>query len=459
MSASMDQIVNLCKRRGFVFPSAEIYGGLGGFWDWGPLGLKLKNNIKTAWWRDFVLEWDDVVGIDGSIITNPKVWAASGHTKNFNDAMVECAKCHHRFKADEVKVQCPDCDGKLMSARQFNTMFRTNVGPVEETSSIGYLRPETAQSIFVNFDNVRETMRLKVPFGIAQVGKAFRNEITPGNFVFRSREFEQMELEYFVPREKADDYYDEFVGASYAWFTKYGLQEKNLRKRPYGKQELAHYAAATTDIEYAFPIEKGWAELMGIANRTDYDLRQHGKFAKGDEQAFAVPVDEEGKVSGEAGSGSAGKEVPYVIEPSLGVDRAALAFLLEAYDEVKGGRTTTTDSIKEKEVVLHLHKNLAPYQMAVLPLSKKQNLQKVAHSIAQKLRPQWSVDYDDAGSIGKRYRRQDEIGTPYCITVDFDTLEGGKRQKNTVTIRDRDSMAQEDIAIEELTDYLRAKLA
>lgn len=445
---SMDKIVNLAKRRGFVFPSGEVYGGLGGFWDWGPLGLKLKNNVKDAWWRDFVLKWDDVVGLDGSIITNPKTWEASGHTKNFVDDLVECTTCHRRFKADDVADRCPECGGHLGPARKFNTMFQTTVGPVAETGATAFLRPETAQSIFINFDNVRETMRLKVPFGIAQIGKAFRNEITPGNFIFRSREFEQMELEYFCAKAKANDYFTEFVDASYAWFTSYGINPEHIRKHAYEPGELAHYAAATTDIEFQFPIEKGWAELMGIANRTDYDLRQHGLYAKGDEQAFAVPVDVEGNV----------KEVPYVIEPSMGVDRAALAFLLDAYEEIQGGRTTTTESIKEMETVLHLHPKLAPYTVAVLPLAKKPELQKLAHDITQKLRLHWSIDYDETGSIGKRYRRQDEIGTPWCVTVDFDTIEGGKRPVGTVTVRDRDAMTQENIAVDELVDYIRAKL-
>ncbi len=444
----MDKIVNLTKRRGFVFQSGQIYGGLGGFWDWGPLGLKLKNNIKEAWWRDYVLAWDDVVGLDGSIITNPKVWEASGHTKNFVDDLVECSKCHRRFKADDVMKKCPECGGELGTARKFNTMFQTTVGPVAETGSVAYLRPETAQSIFVNVDNIRETMRLKLPFGIAQIGKAFRNEITPGNFIFRSREFEQMELEYFTAKNDANKYFAEFVAASEKWFISYGIKPDHIRAHAYEPSELAHYAAATTDIEFAFPIEKGWAELMGIANRTDYDLRQHGLHAKGDEQAFAMPIDAEGKV----------KEVPYVIEPSMGVDRAALAFLVDAYEEVKGGRTTTTESVKEEEIVLHLHPKLAPYLAAVLPLSKKPELQSVAHDITQKLRKHWSIDYDESSSIGKRYRRQDEIGTPWCITVDFDTVEGVKRPKGTVTVRDRDSMAQDNVAIEELVDYFRAKL-
>jgi glycyl-tRNA synthetase len=445
----MDSVANLAKRRGFIFPSGEIYGGLGGFWDWGPLGLKLKNNIKQMWWRDFVLAWQDVVGIDGSIITNPKVWEASGHVKNFVDTLVECTKCHHRFKADDIGQACPDCGGALTPARVFNTMFHTTVGPVAETGSTAYLRPETAQSIFANYDNVRQTMRLKLPFGIAQIGKAFRNEITPGNFIFRSREFEQMELEYFVLPETSDEYFNEFVETCYQWFLKFGIKQDHIRKHAYAASEVAHYARATTDIEFAFPIEKGWAELMGIANRTDYDLKQHGKFAKGDESAFATPVDDEGKK----------KVVPYVIEPSMGVDRAALAFMLDAYEEIAGGRSTTTESVKEKEVVLRLHKNLAPYQIAILPLSKKPQLVSVAEEITKSLRLTWSTDYDETASIGKRYRRQDEIGTPFCVTVDFDTLEGGKRPKGTVTVRDRDSMAQENIAIPELVDYFRAKLA
>lgn len=444
----MDKIVNLTKRRGFIFPSGEPYGGLGGFWDWGPLGLKLKNNIKEAWWRDFVLAWDDVVGLDGSIITNPKVWEASGHTKNFVDDLVECQKCHHRFKADEVSGSCPDCSGQLGPARKFNTMFQTTVGPVAESATQAYLRPETAQSIFVNYDNVRETMRLKLPFGMAQVGKAFRNEITPGNFIFRSREFEQMELEYFVAPSEADKFFDEFFEHCRRWLLNYGLQEEHLQLHSHAADERAHYAKKATDIQYAFPFGSGWAELWGTHHRGDYDLRQHGKFSRDDEEAFATPIGDDPKV----------KQVPNVIESSVGLDRAALAFLLDAYEEVKGGRTTTTASVKETEVVLHLHPKLAPYTAAVLPLSKKPELQSVAHGIVQSLRKHWSIDYDESSSIGKRYRRQDEIGTPWCITVDFDTLEGGKRPKGTVTVRDRDTMAQENIAIEELVEYVRAKL-
>lgn len=445
----MDQVVNLAKRRGFVFPSGEIYGGLGGFWDWGPLGVLLKNNIKQEWWKTFVQHRDDVVGLDGSIITNPKVWHASGHVAGFADELVECTSCHHRFKADDVKNKCPDCGGSFTPARKFNTMFRSFVGPAEDTASTAYLRPETAQNIFANYDLVRESLRLKLPFGIAQIGKAFRNEITPGNFVFRSREFEQMEIEYFVKPGNDEGSYVEWVKRCHAWFIDLGLQPKHLRLIEQPKSELAHYSKATTDIEYAFPIEKGWAELMGIANRTDYDLRQHGRHARGDELAFATSADDE---SGE-------KKVPYVIEPSMGVDRAALAFLLDAFETVKGGRTTTTESIKAEEVVLKLHPKLAPYKAAILPLSKKPQLSDVANDIARTLRQRWFVDYDETGSIGKRYRRQDEIGTPFCVTVDFDTIEGSKRPKNTVTVRQRDSMEQTNVSIDELPSYLEAQLA
>lgn len=444
----MEKIVNLAKRRGFVFPSADIYGGLGGFWDWAPLGVLLKNNIKREWWRTFVQSRSDMVGLDGSIVTNPNVWEASGHVGNFADELVECMKCHHRFKADDVEKKCPDCGGSFTPARKFNTMFRTFVGPAEDTASTAYLRPETAQSIFVNYDQVRESMRKKLPFGIAQVGKAFRNEITPGNFIFRQREFEQMEIEYFVKPGDDDQQFSDWVEACYNWFLSLDLNPKHLRKFEQPKNELAHYSKATTDIEYAFPIEKGWGELMGIANRTDYDLKQHGQYAKGSPEAFATPVDDEGKE----------KKVPFVIEPSMGVDRAALAFLLDAYTVIDGGRSTTTESIKEEEIVLKLHPRLAPYTVAVLPLSKKPELTNVAEKILSNLRSQWMVDYDLTGSIGKRYRRQDEIGTPLCVTVDFDTLEGAKRPKGTVTVRDRDTMDQANVAIDELPAFVADRL-
>ncbi|MFC1687651.1 glycine--tRNA ligase [Patescibacteria group bacterium] len=430
---AMEKLISLCKRRGFIFPSGEMYGGLQGFWDFGPLGVELKNNIKNSWWKRFVQERGDVVGLDSAIITNPKVWEKSGHVEGFQDQLVECKKCHHRFKADDLdSKKCPECGGEFTEARQFNTMFKTFVGPTEDSAATAYLRPETAQNIFVNFENVQQVMRLKAPFGIAQIGKAFRNEITPGNFIFRSREFEQMEIEYFVETKDDDTSFKEWVENSYQWFVELGMNEKNLQKRKQEKDELAHYAKETVDIEYKFPFDKGFAELMGIANRTDYDLKAH-----------SITYKEEGK-----------EKKLSVIEPSAGVDRAALAFLLDAYEEVEGGRTTTTESNKEKEVVLRLHKDLAPIKVAILPLSKKEKLSGLAKEIAGSLRKEFVTQYDEVSSIGRRYRRQDEIGTPYCVTVDFDSLEDKK-----VTIRDRDTMKQDRIAIDELTTYLKEKLS
>lgn len=428
----MEKIISLAKRRGFIFQSGEQYGGLQGFWDFGPLGVELKNNIKKSWWQRFVRERGDVVGLDSAIITNPTVWEKSGHVAGFQDALVECKKCHHRFKADDITGErCPDCNGELTETKQFNTMFKTYVGPSEESANVAYLRPETAQNIFVNFDLIRQSMRLKVPFGIAQIGKAFRNEITPGNFIFRSREFEQMEIEYFINPKDDEKYFKEWVEASYQWFIDLGIKKDNLRLFEQPKGELAHYSKATTDIEYKFPFDKGWAELMGIANRTDYDLKAHGQKYKDESEEF----------------------VPYTIEPSAGVDRAALAFLLDAYEEIEGGRTTTTESNKEKEMVLRLHKDLAPIKVAVLPLSKKELVSKPAQEIAETLRQHWNIQYDDVASIGRRYRRQDEIGTPYCVTYDFDSNDD-----HQVTVRDRDTMEQERVAIDELVAYLSEKL-
>jgi glycyl-tRNA synthetase len=336
-----------------------------------------------------------------------------------------------------------------MAPRRFNTMFQTQVGSVEDTASVAYLRPETCQTIFVNYENIRDTMRLKLPFGIAQTGKAFRNEITPGNFIFRSREFEQMELEYFVPPAKAEEFFKEWIDRCERWLVDHGLQEKNIRRHKQGQDELAHYSTMAVDLQYAFPFGDGWAELWGIANRGDFDLKQHGQAARGDDQAFATPVDDDQN----------NKAVPYVIEPSLGVERAALAFLLDAYQTVEGGRSTTTTSNKEEEVVLRLHRDLAPVKIAVLPLAKKPALQKIARDLTRELRRAWTTMYDETGSIGRRYRRQDEIGTPYSVTVDFDTIDGGSRPQGTVTVRDRDTMSQESIDHHELVDYFRAKFA
>jgi len=478
----MDKITSFAKRRGFIFPSGEKYGGLQGFWDFGPLGVELKNNIKKAWWKRFVQERGDVVGLDSAIITNPSVWKMSGHVSNFRDYKLECKNenCHKRYKAEDIlpldiqqklstfitqltrklnqeaiglneaeqmrekfeldlipeineRVECPNCKSrKWTKPMLFSGLMQVRLGPIEDDMNFVYLRPETAQNIFVNFDNVRQSMRLRAPFGIAQIGKAFRNEITPGNFIFRSREFEQMELEYFVNPKEDSKYFKKWVEDSYQWFIDLGIKKENLRKYEQKKDELAHYAKETVDLEYHFGFEKGWAELMGIANRTDFDLKAHG-FNYKDEV-----IKEE--------------FVPYVIEPSAGVDRAALAFLLDAYHEVEGGRTTTTESNKEVEVVLRLHKDLAPFKAAVLPLSKKEQVSKPALDIYHDLQKHFMVDYDDVASIGRRYRRQDEIGTPYCITFDFDSLEDKK-----VTVRDRDTMKQDRVAIGELLHYLQDK--
>lgn len=494
----MEKIISFCKRRSFIFQSAEIYGGLQGFWDFGPLGVELKNNIKRAWWKKFVQQRDDIVGLDSAIITNPTVWEKSGHLGKFKDFLIECGSCHRRYKIEDVlpdnllkkipefgKQQepllnvdpegvktnfkkffnklldelnegktaiCPNCSSKKWSnLDSFFTMLETFVGSSATEGVKVFLRPETAQNIFVNFELIRQTMRQKIPFGIAQIGKAFRNEITPGNFIFRSREFEQMELEYFVKPKDDKKYFKEWVEASYQWFIDLGIKKENLRKYEQAGKELAHYAKQTIDIEYRFPFsskgplrprgeasgsasggDKGFAELMGISNRTDYDLKAHGFEYK--DEANPKPF------------------VPFVIEPSAGVDRAMLAFLIDAYEEVEGGRTTTTESNKDQEVVLRLHKDLAPYKVAILPLSKKEEVSGPAKEIYNNLQKYFMVAYDDAASIGRRYRRQDEIGTPYCITYDFDS-----NKDKRVTVRDRDTMEQERIAIDELVDYLKEK--
>ena len=427
----MEKLVSLCRRRGFIFPSSEIYGGLSSCWDYGPLGVELKRNVKEAWWQMMVQERDDMVGIDTSILMHPQVWVASGHVKEFHDPLVECKRCHLRWRADELKeAACPSCGGELTEPQQFNLMFKTFMGPVEEQASIAYLRPETAQGMFVNFENVVNTTRRRLPFGIAQIGKAFRNEITTGNFIFRSREFEQMEIEYFVKPGTEGKWFEYWLQERFNWYIKLGIKKEHLKLRQHCKEELAHYAKDCYDIDYLFPM--GWGELEGIASRGDYDLKQHSS-CSGKSLDY---LDEETKE----------RYVPYVIEPSAGVDRSVLAFLCDAYDEdIAEG---------EPRVVLRLHPCLAPAKVAVLPLSKKEPLAALAKEIYADLRSCLAVLYDDTQSIGRRYRRQDEIGTPFCVTVDFQSVED-----KTVTIRERDKMNQIRVPVSELKKALQAKLA
>ena len=515
----MEKIVSLCKRRGFIFPSSEIYGGLASCYDYGPLGVELKNNIKKAWWKKMVQERENIVGLDSSILMNPKVWEVSGHVTGFKDPFYSCPFCKKQFRVDQIydfiwrsnwwksllknmaghrtsidffnwaktkgkklapnlalvlrpevtlswisdihktfkqmdldfknfvgriaasanglaAVPCPLCGGTLSEPTSANLMLSTSIGPVQATTQKVYLRPETAQGIFVNFNNILQSSRMKIPFGIAQIGKSFRNEITPGNFIFRTREFEQMELEFFIKPGEAKKWYKYWLKQRFSWYSGLGIKKKNLRLREHKKDELAHYAKACSDIEYKFPF--GWSELEGIADRGDFDLKQHQKHS-GQDMSYN---DEKGE-----------KFVPYVIEPSAGVDRPLLAFLIDAYEEVKGGRTTTTQSVKGEEVVLRLHKDLAPIKAAVLPLSKKERLIKMAQDIYKDLKKHWMCQYDEIGSIGRRYRRLDEIGCLFAVTIDFDSLNDKK-----VTIRDRDTMKQDRINIKGLVEYLENKL-
>jgi glycyl-tRNA synthetase len=443
----MDKILSISKRRGFVFQSSEIYGGLGSTWDYGPLGVELKRHVKEAWWRSVVLDRDDMVGLDAAILMHPQVWVASGHVENFTDPLVECRSCNRRFRLDHLAeaagiemdsanpaksleaLACPDCRGELGDPRQFNLMFKTFMGPVEETASEVHLRPETAQGIFVNFANVVNSTRKKLPFGIAQIGKAFRNEITPGNFTFRTREFEQMEIEYFVKPGTDEEWLQKWVQSRLEWYVEYGIRRENLRLRQHGSDELAHYAKDCYDIEYRFPW--GWAELEGIASRTDYDLRQHAEHSGQDLTYF----DEETK----------SRYFPYVVEPSGGLDRGVLAFWLDSYDEEPDGEAV--------RVVCRLHRKLAPVTVAVLPLSRNDKLVSTVQDVHARLRRHFTTQFDDAQSIGRRYRRQDEIGTPYCVTVDFDSLDD-----HQVTIRDRDTMHQSRIPIDDLVSVLQDKL-
>ena len=450
---TMDKIVALCKGRGFVYPGSEIYGGLSNSWDYGPLGVEFKNNIKRAWWKKFVQESPYNVGLDAAILMNPQTWVASGHVGGFSDPLMDCKDCKTRHRADQLieqqsdavpngwsnaqmmefikenKIKCPDCGStNFTDIRQFNLMFKTFQGVTEDAKSELYLRPETAQGIFVNFANVQRTTRKKLPFGIGQVGKSFRNEITPGNFIFRIREFEQMELEFFCKPGTDLEWFAYWKDYCKNWLLNLGIKEENIKMRDHDPEELSHYSKGTTDIEFLFPF--GWGELWGIADRTDFDLKQHIEHSGKSLEYFDQEANE--------------KYIPYVVEPSLGADRVTLAFLCEAYDEELVGENDT-------RVVLHLHPALAPFKACVLPLSKKLN--ESAQKVYAMLAKDFMIDYDDAGSIGKRYRRQDEIGTPFCITYDFDSEED-----NCVTVRDRDTMAQERIPIEKLTEFIREKL-
>jgi glycyl-tRNA synthetase len=432
----MDKIVSLCKRRGFIFPGSEIYGGMANSWDYGPLGVELKNNVKQGWWKKFVHSRTDMVGIDAALIMNPKVWEASGHLKNFTDPLVECKKCHERFRADKISGdKCPACGGELTTAKQFNLMFKTFIGPAEESANVAYFRPETAQAMFVDFKQVAETSRKRIPFGIAQIGKAFRNEITPGNFIFRTREFEQMEIEYFIREKDWEKTFEYWHEEMYKWMAALGLAKKHLHDLEVPEKERAHYSKRTIDIEYDFPF--GTDELYGLAYRTDFDLSNHAK-ASGQNLEYLDPETQE-------------KFIPHVIEPTFGVDRSVLAVLCESYSEEEA--PTAEKGETEKRVVLKFPKWLAPIKVAILPLSKKEELAKVARPIYEDLVKNFACEYDETQSIGKRYRRQDEVGTPYCVTVDFETLED-----KAVTVRDRDTMKQERIKIEELINYLKVKL-
>ncbi len=431
----MDTIVSLCKRRGFVYQASEIYGGIGNTYDYGPLGVELKRRVKDAWWTRMVTLRDDMVGLDSAIIQNPKTWETSGHVAGFTDPMVDCKKCKGRFRADKLAdascLERPskrpgECGGELTEARAFNLMFKTNVGAVEGAGSVAYLRPETAQGIFLNFKNVLESSRQKPPFGIAQIGKSFRNEITPGNFVFRTREFEQAEMEFFIPPAQNDRWYQYWCKERGSWYTDFGIDPEKLRMREHAKDELAHYSVGCTDVEYEYPF--GWGELEGIACRTDFDLKRHSE-ASGKDLRYFDPETKE-------------KYFPWVVEPAAGVDRTALTFLIDAYDEeeVEG----------EKRVVLHLHPEIAPITVGVLPLVKKEGMPEKAHEIEAELRrARFTTYYDESAAIGRRYRRLDEVGTPFCVTVDGDTMSS-----DVVTVRHRDTMKQDKLKVSELQTYL-----
>ncbi|WP_199486996.1 glycine--tRNA ligase [Actinomadura logoneensis] len=452
----MDTIINLSKRRGLVFPSSEIYGGLRASWDYGPLGVELKNNVKRQWWKSMVQGRDDVVGLDSSVILAREVWEASGHVREFVDPLTECQSCHKRFRADHLTeayeekhgqeppngladITCPNCGvkGAFTEPKMFNGMLRTYLGAVEDESGLAYLRPETAQGIFINYLNVQQSARRKIPFGIGQIGKSFRNEITPGNFIFRTREFEQMEMEFFVKPGSDEEWHQYWIDERFQWYTDLGIKKDNLRLFEHPKDKLSHYSKRTVDIEYRFGFSgKEWGELEGVANRTDFDLTTHAK-ASGQDLSF---------FDQEAGE----RFVPYVIEPAAGVDRCTLTFMMDAYAE---DEAPNAKGKLEKRTVMRLDRRLAPVKVAVLPLSRNADLSPKARDLAAQLRRNWNVDFDDAGAIGRRYRRQDEIGTPFCVTVDFDTLED-----DAVTVRERDTMSQERISLSQVESFLAAQL-
>src|ERR1700753_3737494 len=455
-SDRLDAIVNLSKRRGFVYPSSEIYGGLRAAWDYGPLGVELKNNVKRQWWRYMVQERDDIVGLDSSVILAREVWEASGHVATFTDPLTECLSCHKRFRADHLieayeerhghapaaglaDVNCPNCGnkGQFTEPRPFNGMLRTYLGPVEDESGLAFLRPETAQGIFINYLNVQNSARRKPPFGIGQIGKSFRNEITPGNFIFRTREFEQMEMEFFVKEGTDEEWHDTWIETRLAWYTDLGIKRENLRHYEHPKEKLSHYAKRTVDVESRFQFAgQEWGELEGIANRTDFDLTTHSNHSGVDLSYFDQATNSRYR--------------PFVIEPAAGVGRPMMAFLLDAYTE---DEAPNVKGVLEKRGVLRLDRRLAPVKVAVLPLSRNADLSPKARDLAAQLRRNWNVDFDDAGNIGRRYRRQDEIGTPFCVTVDFESLTD-----LAVTVRERDTMSQERAAMDKVAGYLAARL-
>ncbi|WP_106240793.1 glycine--tRNA ligase [Allonocardiopsis opalescens] len=452
----MDTLVSLSKRRGLVYPSSEIYGGLRASWDYGPLGVELKNNVKRQWWRSMVTEREDIVGLDSSVILAREVWVASGHVKQFVDPLTECQSCHKRYRADHLEegyeakhgrppaqgladITCPNCGtkGAFTEPRMFNGLLKTFLGPTEDESGLAYLRPETAQGIFINYLNVQQSSRKKIPFGIGQIGKSFRNEITPGNFIFRTREFEQMECEFFVVPGTDEEWHQYWIDTRLQWYVDLGIAKDNLRLYEHPKEKLAHYAKRTVDVEYRFNFTgTEWGELEGVANRTDFDLKTHAEASGADLSFFDQEKNE--------------RYVPYVIEPAAGVDRCVLTFMIDAYSE---DEAPNAKGKMEKRVVMRLDPRLAPVKAAVLPLSRNADLSPKARDLAALLRRRWNVEFDDAGAIGRRYRRQDEIGTPFCVTVDFDTL-----QDDAVTIRERDTMAQERIALDQVERYLLDRL-